>query len=89
LTPSAAELLLAVEVSDTTLGRDMRRKLPAYAAAGVPVVWVVALGAGEVIGHRDPDVQLSLYRSVRSAGRGSALGVPGTELSVTVDDLRP
>ena len=85
--PSASELLLAVEVSDTTLGRDLRRKLPAYAAAGIPVVWVVALGVGEVLEHRDPDVDLSLYRSVHAAGRGATLNVPGTDLSVAVDDL--
>jgi len=87
--PSARDLLLAVEVSDTTLGRDLRRKLPAYGAAGIPVVWVVALRVGEVLEHRDPDVGLSLYRSVHSAGRGATLNVPGTKLTVAVDDLLP
>ena len=53
------------------------------------MVWVVALGAGEVLEHRDPDGSLSLYRSVRSAGRGATLNVPGTDLSVAVDDLLP
>lgn len=87
--PSAQDLLLAIEVSDSTLGRDLRGKLPTYAAAGIPVVWVVALGAGEVIEHRDPDAGLSLYRSVRVVGRGSELQVPGTPLAIAVDDLLP
>ena len=51
------------------------------------MVWVVALGVGEVLEHRDPDVGLSLYRSVHPAGRGATLTVPGTDLSVAVDDL--
>jgi len=53
------------------------------------VVWVVALRVGEVLEHRDPDVGLSLYRSVHSAGRGATLNVPGTKLTVAVDDLLP
>jgi Uma2 family endonuclease len=38
--PTATDLLLAVEVSDTTLGHDLEEKRRRYAAAGVPAYWV-------------------------------------------------
>jgi hypothetical protein len=34
------DLLLAVEVSDTTLGHDLEEKRLRYAAAGIPAYWV-------------------------------------------------
>jgi Uma2 family endonuclease len=39
--PGAAETLLVVEIADATLDRDLREKLPAYRAAGYPVVVIV------------------------------------------------
>jgi Uma2 family endonuclease len=39
--PTAADCQLVIEVSDTTLGFDRQRKLPAYLRGGVPTVWLV------------------------------------------------
>jgi Uma2 family endonuclease len=39
--PQAADVLLAVEVAETTLRYDLNRKAPRYLAAGIPGVWVV------------------------------------------------
>jgi Uma2 family endonuclease len=39
--PSQADALLVVEVAVTSLTRDRRRKLPRYAAFGIPEVWLV------------------------------------------------
>jgi Uma2 family endonuclease len=85
--PSPAELRLAVEVSDTTLGRDQRRKLPVYAAFGVPVVWVVALSRERVFEYREPDPESRAYALVTTLVRGQSLTVPGTDLVVAVDLL--
>jgi Uma2 family endonuclease len=41
--PEASDVLLLIEVSDTTLGYDLRVKLPLYARHGVPEVWIVDL----------------------------------------------
>lgn len=46
--PTPADVLLVVEVSETTLDYDRKRKLPLYARAGVPEVWVVDL-VGELV----------------------------------------
>src|SRR5215204_7706797 len=46
--PLPEDVLLLIEVSDTTLVYDRKVKLPLYARAGIREVWIVDL-AGEVI----------------------------------------
>ena len=41
--PGAQDIVLIVEVSDTTLGRDRGRKKHLYARAGIPIYWIVNL----------------------------------------------
>ena len=41
--PQPADVLLAVEVAETTLGYDLSRKAPYYLARGIPEVWVVGV----------------------------------------------
>lgn len=41
--PRADEVLLIVEVSDTTLERDRGEKLCLYAQAGIPEYWIVSI----------------------------------------------
>lgn len=52
--PQAADAVLVVEVSDTTLRFDADVKLPLYAAAGVPEVWIADLDAGVLCVFREP-----------------------------------
>jgi Uma2 family endonuclease len=47
------ELLLVVEVSDSS-EQDWTKKLPGYAAAGIPVYWIVDLAQRRVEIHREP-----------------------------------
>lgn len=41
--PEAADVLLVVEVSDSSLAYDRNVKLPRYAAAGIPEAWILDL----------------------------------------------
>ncbi len=41
--PKAEEILLLVEVSDSSLEKDRQIKLPLYAKANIPEVWIVNL----------------------------------------------
>ncbi len=50
--PSAEDVLLVVEVSDTTLRHDLKLKVPLYAAQGVMESWVVNVQTMEVHIHR-------------------------------------
>lgn len=49
--PTPAEVLLIIEVADTTVGYDRLVKVPLYAKAGIPEVWLVNL----------PEEQIELY----------------------------
>ncbi len=52
--PGPADVLLLVEVSDSTLRYDRAVKLPLYARAGIGEVWIVDLRRRVVDVHRTP-----------------------------------
>lgn len=51
---TAKDVLLVVEISDTTLTTDRRRKLPHYAASGIPEFWIEDLKHQLLYVYRDP-----------------------------------
>jgi Uma2 family endonuclease len=67
--PTPEDVLLLIEVSDTTLSHDRNVKLPLYARAGVPEVWIVNLANETVERHTDPSE--SGYRTVRHSGKAT------------------
>lgn len=50
----AEDTLLVVEIAQTTLAYDQRRKLPLYAAAAVPEVWIEDLKNDLLLVYRQP-----------------------------------
>ncbi len=46
--PSAVDVLLAVEVADTSADYDREVKLPLYAQAGLPEAWLIDLQKGRI-----------------------------------------
>ena len=52
--PRPEDVLLLVEVADSTLLRDREWKLPLYAQAGIPEVWIIDLTGRTVECHREP-----------------------------------
>jgi Uma2 family endonuclease len=83
---SAADVLLIIEVSDTSLRYDRDVKLPLYARHGVQEVWIVDLAAGAVEVHRGPESEA--YTQVTTHSRGEAVQprlVPN--VGIAVDDV--
>jgi Uma2 family endonuclease len=58
--PQATDVLLIVEVADTTIARDRNIKIPLYAGAGIPEVWLIDLPGKAVEISADP--QGRVYR---------------------------
>jgi Uma2 family endonuclease len=80
--PSAADVLLLVEVSDSSLAYDRDTKLALYARFGVPEVWIVDIRGGAVEAYRTPKDGAYADRDRRAAGPLSPSLVP--ELAVDV-----
>ena len=69
--PGPEDVLLLIEVSDTTLSYDRNVKLPLYARAGIPEVWIVDLTDEVIERHIDPSGDS--YRHVERARRGEEI----------------
>lgn len=84
--PRAAEVLLLVEVSDTTLDYDRNRKLPLYAEAEIPEVWLINVQNETVEIHTEP--RGGVFSLIRVLRRGDVLeseSVPN--LHIEVDNI--
>lgn len=66
--PGPDEVILVVEVSDTTLPYDKNVKLPIYARAGISEAWIVDLQSEIVEVHTEP--RPGGYARVRRYDRG-------------------
>lgn len=84
--PGRHQVVLVVEVAQTSVRRDRIRKAALYAAWGAPVYWVVDLAAREVVVHAAPGPEG--YGEVRTL-RGGALALPGLEAPLRVEDVLP
>jgi Uma2 family endonuclease len=71
--PVAGDVLLAVEVSDTTIDYDRGIKLRLYAAHAVPEYWIVDLGAKCIEVYRRPGP--SGYASRRDVRGGEEIAI--------------
>lgn len=52
--PTAADVLLVIEVAETSIEQDRGEKLRLYAAAGIPEYWIVDLQRNVLIVHQRP-----------------------------------
>lgn len=84
--PRPAEIILVVEVSDSTVKYDRDKKLPLYAEAEIPEVWLVNLPNEIVELHTKPAV--GLYQFVKIFGRGEKVRSEALpDLSLAVDSI--
>lgn len=84
--PTSDDVLLIVEVSDTTLEYDRQIKVPLYARAGVAEVWIVNLMDEQIEIHSQP--ANGAYQSQSQASRGETINSPDTfNLTLSVNDI--
>src|SRR5947209_19828600 len=67
--PTPADVLLVVEVADTTAETDRKVKVPLYARAGIPEAWLVNTPDERIEVYSDPSGDS--YRRVEHFGRGA------------------
>lgn len=84
--PTPADVLLIVEVADTSIQFDRMRKIPLYAQAGIPKVWLVDLGRDLIEVYAKPAG--GLYQDFREARRGETLTLSSLpNLVISVEDI--
>jgi len=52
--PTGKDVVLVIEVGDSSVDSDRSEKIPLYAQSGIPEVWIVDLVASRVDVHRAP-----------------------------------
>lgn len=81
--PTPADVLLVIEVAETSIEYDSGIKLPLYAQAGIREAWLVDLPGETIEVHARPAT--SEYREIVRAKRGETVvsrTVPGLEMAV-------
>lgn len=90
--PGAQECLVCIEVSDSSLEYDRTVKGPIYAAAEIPVYWIVNIPERQIEVYRSPIASEKRYaqRTDFKPGDTATLELaPGVSVDVHVDDILP
>lgn len=86
--PGPGDVLLLIEVADASIDDDRNVKLPLYAQAGIPEVWLIDLENAVVEVYRGP-APAGFAETVRvPRGSGRSLEVPGLPgISIETDRI--
>ena len=86
--PRPADVLLLIEVSDSSLSFDRNQKLPRYAAVGIPEVWIVNRPGRRIEAYADPVGDE--YATVRYYGPGETIApLAFSDIMLEVDRIIP
>jgi Uma2 family endonuclease len=82
--PTPQDVMLAVEVMESSAGYDREVKVPLYACFGIPETWLVNVERGLIEVYREPSPEG--YRQVHTRRRGERLSPAAfPQFSLTVD----
>lgn len=80
--PFPEDVLLLIEIADTTLESDRTIKMPLYGRGGVRESWLVDINAGQIIAYRQPSPEG--YRLMQIYTLEDAIA-PGLLPNITVE----
>lgn len=81
--PTPADILLIIEVAESSTAQDRETKRDLYATAGIGEYWVIDLKTNELISHVNPDG--ANYQKVNAVRRDQSihpLSLPDVELNL-------
>ena len=83
-------MALLIAVSESTLGGDRGKKLPAYAKGGIPVYWIINLVDRQVEVYSGPIAGSYPSPAIYVTGQQVPVVIGGQPLQpIAVDDLLP
>ena len=84
--PTCEDIFLLIEVSDSTLKYDREIKIPLYAKAGIPEVWIANIEAQIFEVYRLPSQDG--YQKIQSYSKGEVIQIELlADISIAVDDI--
>jgi Uma2 family endonuclease len=84
--PTPADVLLVIEIADSSLSYDLGRKARLFARHRIPELWVIDLVGSRLLVHRDPSPRG--YTSIQILGHGDAISpLAFPAITFTVDEL--
>jgi len=84
--PIAEDVLLVVEVADSSADYDRGTKAPLYARGGIAELWIVDLNRDHLAAYREPTS--AGYATTRVLRRGESIcPLAFPELEITVDEI--
>ncbi len=87
--PRAEDVLLLIEVADSSAATDRNVKIPLYAKHGVREVWLIDLGARVLEVYREPQSRHGDYRSVERLHGGTVTARHFSQISVELSTIFP
>ncbi len=86
--PRPQDVLLLIEVADSSLDYDRGIKLPYYASLGIPEVWIANLRNDRIESYTDPSPEG--YRASRIYRRGDTISPTSfPDIEIAVSDIIP
>jgi Uma2 family endonuclease len=84
--PHPEDVILLVEVADTTAEADREVKIPLYAKAGIAEVWLVDINEQSLEVYRERSA--NGYQNVQKLGRGQTVSIQAfPDISFTIDEI--
>ena len=84
--PDPQDVLLLIEVADTTLAHDRNKKLVLYAKAGITESWIVNIPSSSLEVYREPS--MDGYSKHMEVGRGASIAPLALPMvKIAVDDI--
>ena len=83
--PGPQDVLLVIEVADSSVRRDREQKAQEYARAGVEELWIVDLNRRVLAVHRQPEA--GGYRAVRELAEGVVSPALVPDIAVDVNAI--
>lgn len=83
--PEPKDIMLVIEVSDTSLGYDREVKKPLFANAGIPELWIVNIEDAQVEVYKNP--QNGDYAHRQDYRRGDTILLESLGFKVKVDKV--
>lgn len=81
--PQPDDLLLVIEVSDSTLAYDRNVKVPLYARHGIREMWLIDLNSWQLHCMREPQGDRYASITVLTAGSVEISGLPGVAIDLS------